>query len=392
MTDINQDTDQMSATMYELEGELDDLYARMGGLRDNLNKIANAVPSITQEEKAAILEQIREDAAQAQALVDRISGMLGQLGSWRSEAEESWEALKESLDYAGSGHYGGDAQATPSEEPYWIPEEGMEDEYDRMNSRLASLGENRYLEEVGAMLEQLSAILGNVQAMEGTASAVIDEINGVLGTAEDTVRDTSKVLSSLRGADEQLVYLLDDMRSLISTVDGYVPDMMEALRSTEDLMTGLSRTIDSTHSFLSAVDSTLKAAGDSLDQGTRESMQGALDLLDKSLQMLDDTAEVRSAGADMKETLDEQLDQFEEENNFLNMDPEAEMVSFTSGKNPEPESLQIVVRTKEISKDDLPTDISDEEDASASAEGPFQRMWNVIVKIFRSVVDIFKNR
>ncbi len=392
VTDINQDTDQMSATMYELEGELDDLYARMGGLRDNLNKIANAVPSITQEEKAAILEQIREDAAQAQALVDRISGMLGQLGSWRSEAEESWEALKESLDYAGSGHYGGDAQATPSEEPYWIPEEGMEDEYDRMNSRLASLGENRYLEEVGAMLEQLSAILGNVQAMEGTASAVIDEINGVLGTAEDTVRDTSKVLSSLRGADEQLVYLLDDMRSLISTVDGYVPDMMEALRSTEDLMTGLSRTIDSTHSFLSAVDSTLKAAGDSLDQGTRESMQGALDLLDKSLQMLDDTAEVRSAGADMKETLDEQLDQFEEENNFLNMDPEAEMVSFTSGKNPEPESLQIVVRTKEISKDDLPTDISDEEDASASAEGPFQRMWNVIVKIFRSVVDIFKNR
>ncbi len=393
VTDINEDTNQMSSTMYELEGELDDLYARMGGLRDNLNKIANAVPSVSQEEKAAILAQIREDAAQAQALVEQIRGMLGQLSGSESAARDSWNILKESLDYAGSAYYGTeDSQATPSEEPYWITEEGLEEEYALMNEGLEDLGKNAYLNEVDAMLEQLSQILGNTQAVEGTASAVIDEINQVLNTAEDTARDSAKVLSSLRGADEQMVYLMEDMRGLISTVDSYVPSMMEALRSTEDLMTGMSRTIDSTHSFLSVVDSTLKAAGDSMDRGTRDSLQGAMELLDKSLQMLDDTADVRAAGADMKETLDEQLDEFEEENNFLNMDPEAEMISFTSGKNQEPESLQIVIRTKEISEDDLPTDISDEEGASAGEEGPFQRMWNVIVEIFRSVVEIFKNR
>lgn len=390
VTDINEDTDRMSSTMYQLEEELDDLYARMGGLRDNLNTIAGAVPTISPEEKAAVLEQIRQDADQAKAVVDRIRGILEQMNGWKEDARERWEELEESLSYAGSGHR--DSLATPSEEPYWIPEEGAEEEYERMSGDLDLLAANGYLEEVEEMLDRLSGILGSTQAVEGTASAVIDGINEALATAEDTVRDTAKVLSSLRGADEQIVYLLDDMRELIATVDGYVPAMMESLRSTEDLMTGLSRSLDSTHGFLSAADSTLKAAGDSLDQGARESLQGIRDLLEKSLQMLDDTAEVRAAAADMKETLDEQLDRFEEENRFLNMDPEAEMVSFTSEKNPEPESLQIIVRTQEISKDSLSTDISDEEGAAAADEGPFRRMWNVIVKIFRSVVDIFKNR
>ena len=117
-----------------------------------------------------------------------------------------------------------------------------------------------------------------------------------------------------------------------------------------------------------------------------------MELLDKSLAMLDDTADVRAAGADMKETLDEQLDKFEDENRFLNMDPEAEMLSFTSDQNGEPNSLQIIVRTEEISEDHLPTDISDEESGSAPEEGPFQRMWNVLVKMVQAIVDIFKNR
>ena len=157
-------------------------------------------------------------------------------------------------------------------------------------------------------------------------------------------------------------------------------------------MTGLSRTIDTTHSFLSVVDETLKAAGDSLDQGARDSLQGARSLLDKSLQMLDDTSNVRAAGAEMKSALDGQLDKFEEENRFLNMDPEAEMISFTSEKNPEPNSLQIIVRTEEISEDQAATDISDEESGAKADEGPFRRMWNVFVKMFEAIVDIFKNR
>ena len=274
---------------------------------------------------------------------------------------------------------------------YWIPEEA-DGEYAAMNENLELLKGNPYLDEVRGMLNQLRAILGDGRTVQGTAETILNKISGVLDTAKDTAGDSARVLSTLRGADEQLVYLLEDARTLIGTVNSYVPDMMEALRATEDLMTGLSRTIDTTHSFLSVVDETLKAAGDSLDQGARDSLQGARSLLDKSLQMLDDTSNVRAAGAEMKSALDGQLDKFEEENRFLNMDPEAEMISFTSEKNPEPNSLQIIVRTEEISEDQAATDISDEESGAKADEGPFRRMWNVFVKMFEAIVDIFKNR
>lgn len=55
-------------------------------------------------------------------------------------------------------------------------------------------------------------------------------------------------------------------------------------------------------------------------------------ILDKNLTMIDQLAAVREAGEDMKSTLDEQIDKFEDENNFLNIDPEAEKISFTSSK------------------------------------------------------------
>ena len=396
VTDINADTSCMSENLNALEGELDDLYGRMGGLRDNLRKISDGIPTLSQEEKAALLAQIQAAASEAAKKAGQIGDLLDQISQSYENADEMWSELKESLSYAESGDYetgadGEDSLATPSEEPYWIPEEGSE-EYEAMDESLEALRNNPYLEEVREMLNQAEMILGDARTVQGAASSVIDSINGALLTAQDTAEDGAKVLSSLRGADEQLVYVLEDMRNVIGTVNGYVPDMMEALRSTEDLMTGLSRTIDSTHSFLSVVDSTLNAAGDSIDEGARASLQSARELLNKSLQMLDDTAQVRAAGADMKETLDGQLDKFEEENRFLNMDPEAEMLSFTSEKNPEPNSLQIIVRTDEISEDSSPTDISDEESAETAEEGPFQRMWNVLVKMVEAIVDIFKNR
>lgn len=261
-----------------------------------------------------------------------------------------------------------------------------------MSSDLEMLQNNQYLEEVRMMLTRLSQILGDTQSMGEQAATILSVINDVISTTKDTAYDSAKVVSSIRGADEQLVELLDEMSRLMDTLDQYEPSMMESLRCTEDLMTGLSRTLDSSHQFLSVVDSTLKAAGDSIDEGTKATMEGAIELLEKSLELLDDTSDVREAGADMKETMDQELDKFETENNFLNMDTEAEMVSFTSSKNQEPNSLQIIVRTDEISEDQEPTDISDQEAAAAEDIGPFARMWNVIVKMFQAVVEVFKNR
>ena len=66
---------------------------------------------------------------------------------------------------------------------------------------------------------------------------------------------------------------------------------------------------------------------------------------------------------------------------LLLMDPDAEAVSLTSEKNPAPTSLQILVRTAEITSGDEDTGAQDV-DETFHAEGNF---WSRLVEIFRSI-------
>ena len=142
---------------------------------------------------------------------------------------------------------------------------------------------------------------------------------------------------------------------------------------------------------MTIVQNTLKDSSDDFDAAARESLRGSMELLDKSLSIFDSTTAMRQAGRTMKDTIDNELDKFDTDNRFLFMDPSAEKVSFTSDKNRPPKTLQIVLRTDEISVDDDDAKTVDAEGAKAK-ESPLRRMWNVLVQMWKAMVSIFKNR
>ena len=56
-----------------------------------------------------------------------------------------------------------------------------------------------------------------------------------------------------------------------------------------------------------------------------------------------------------------------------------------------PKTLQIILRTDEISldsEDNKPTDVETEKEHVS----PLRRMWNVLVKMWQAIVSIFKER
>ena len=82
------------------------------------------------------------------------------------------------------------------------------------------------------------------------------------------------------------------------------------------------------------------------------------------------------------------IDEIEEDSNFLEIDPDAAKVSFTSEKNPAHESIQVILRTQEISLDD---DTEEAKDLETEAEDigfwgrvveVFKNIWNTIVGLF----------
>ncbi len=110
--------------------------------------------------------------------------------------------------------------------------------------------------------------------------------------------------------------------------------------------------------------------------------------MDNSGNIVDNTKNLKNSGADLRKSINDELDEKEDENNFMNMDPEAPKVSLTSDKNQEPDSIQIVCRTDEISVDDNDNETLDAEEAEESAT-PLQRITNLFKKIGQVLKDIF---
>ena len=296
------------------------------------------------------------------------------------------EASSEELTVGPSGEPGSGGVNDAS----WEDEIGNAE--DDVEESLQSLSSTTYAAGVKSLVESTKGIFQKIEEMQKSAKEVVNRVNGAFQTAGDISGKTGSTLSALRSSTDELINVLDDMRVLIETTDKYVPTMLDSLSDSEELMNRLTKTLYTTHDMLSLLNDTLISAGDSLDAGTKATLQGMEKLLDKNLTMIDNISAIREAGDSMKSTLDEQLDKFEDENNFLNMDPEADKISFTSSKNPSPNSVQIVLRTDEISDDDDATDISDQESTSDSDEGPLKRMWNVLVAIVKAIIQIFQNR
>ena len=214
------------------------------------------------------------------------------------------------------------------------------------------------------------------------------EFTQVASNLMDNVGDAAKY-----GADltDSMDLMIEDLTALHDSLDMYYPDLQASL---DDLSELVNRTTDAMNkgiSTMTIVQNTLKATSGDIDEAAKNSLRGSMELLDKSLSILDSTTGVRTAGRTMKDVMDEQLDKFDTDNRFLFIDPSEDKVSFTSDKNPAPKTLQVVLRTDEISLDDEINKETDAETEKAN-EGPLKRMWNVLVQMWKAIISIFKNR
>lgn len=214
------------------------------------------------------------------------------------------------------------------------------------------------------------------------------EFTQVASNLMDNVGDAAEY-----GADltDSMDMMIEDLTALHDSLDMYYPDLQASL---DDLSELVDRTTDAMNkgvSTMTIVQNTLKATSGDMDEAAKNSLRGSMELLDKSLSILDSTTGVRTAGRTMKDVMDEQLDKFDTDNRFLFIDPSEDKISFTSDKNPAPKTLQVVLRTDEISLDDENHKETDAETEKAN-EGPLKRMWNVLVQMWQAIISIFKNR
>lgn len=269
-----------------------------------------------------------------------------------------------------------------------------------------------HLQDLTKLQEDASAL--NKTAIGSSASQLADDVNGLTGAIENILKATDSLVDS--DAAENLVdYInsvtsdlneimdnggavafdaaktLNTLRSVISDIDeligimnAYYGDVQKTLEDSENVLTQIQKTSGDAATALQNLNSTLRSAEPDFSAAADNSFKVGHMAIDNTNKIVDDTKDFKSTGRNLRDTINNKLDEEEADNNFLNMDPEATKVSLTSDQNQEPTSIAIICRSDEISVSDDTTKTLDAEvpDASTTLLGRikavFVKLWNTV--------------
>ncbi len=249
---------------------------------------------------------------------------------------------------------------------------------------VSSIDQQAAAQAAKAIEQSLYDKVAVLQDLSAQSKSLTDKMANLMDDTSDSAKYSAEIVDNMD-------YLIEDLKALNDSLDVYYPDLQTALDDSQELVRRTTDALNNGISTLTIIQSTLKDSSDDFDAAARDSLRGSMELLDKSLNILDSTTVMRQAGRTMKDIIDNELDKFDTDNRFLFMDPSADKVSFTSDRNKPPKTLQIVMRTDEISVDDDTAKTADAEVEKAK-ESPLRRMWNVLVQMWKAMVSIFKSR
>ena len=122
----------------------------------------------------------------------------------------------------------------------------------------------------------------------------------------------------------------------------------------------------------------LPALTKTLDDGTKQTLEGLAAVLRSTAKTMGTAGQIKDAKTSICDIIEDTWDEYTGDvNNLLLMDATAEAVSLTDSRNPSPESIQILIRTQEITMPD-----EDETEAEAAAEVQ-TTFWGRVAQMFK---------
>ncbi len=238
-------------------------------------------------------------------------------------------------------------------------------------------------EDVNNLTSSMSGILEDlaepekVEELVDYINSVTSDLNEIMENGGAVAFDAAKTLNTLRS-------VISDIDELIGIMNAYYNDVQKTLEDSENVLTQIQKTSGDAATALQNLNSTLRSAEPDFSAAADNSFKVGHMAIDNTNKIVDDTKDFKSTGRNLRDTINNKLDEEEADNNFLNMDPEATKVSLTSDQNQEPTSIAIICRSDEISVDDDTTKTLDAEvpDASTTLLGRikavFVKLWNTV--------------
>ena len=219
---------------------------------------------------------------------------------------------------------------------------------------------NRLKDPTSQVISDLSALCGR-----------IENLSSLLNSAED-------LSAAIRHSSADLRDILDDVEDLQDILDDYEPVLRDTLKTVSSLSTSAIKTIRDTQGLISDTEALMKSTGATLDDGTKQTLEGLAAVLRSTAKTMGTAGQIKDAKTSICDIIEDTWDEYTGDvNNLLLMDATAEAVSLTDSRNPSPESIQILIRTQEITMPD-----EDETEAEAAAEVQ-TTFWGRVAQMFK---------
>ncbi len=419
LSDLNRDMNAISSTVGLFGGQLHNLQLSIRGLARDLDDLSDLVRH-SRHDIASFdsvlanlridLQEIRDDRAQLNRELESLKKLLEEVKALKKQVEE----------------HGGVIGLTPELKQQLFQTVGAI----LGETQLPESVRQQILRELGALVESASDAIasgGVTPEQIQTASVSIDRLiallEGLIGTAEQTTKlddlvydaewtaqklekalsrvhedgepledvlaDTGDLTSRLGRGAETAQELVEDTQRITRTVNNYHLTTSAALKDAGQMAESALRGTDAMYVLMSDLENTLKTAGEPLDAGAGSAISGLGDALDHAVEGLDKLSTVRKAKDTVEDLADEKWDEYTEEKmRLLNVDSDAQKVSFTSAENPEPQSIQIILRTAGTSEEKAEAETDIDEDFHPHGNF-FQRIASVFAAIVSAVRGLF---
>ncbi len=211
-----------------------------------------------------------------------------------------------------------------------------------------------------------------------------DEVNNQSDNTSELLKQLKKVTTNMIDTLDTTDKSVQNIQSLNDTANDYYDDCVSVLKLTQNLSASVNNAVNDTSKLIGSIETLLRDNQEKLNFSTKDTLDALVELIDKGIDMTDESDTLNNSNNIIKNTLDDEINKIEDDSNILNMDYEESLKSFTSDKNPSPESVQVIMRTQEITIDDNDESNEDLENEKAD-DGIIGRILNIFKKIWQSL-------
>lgn len=232
------------------------------------------------------------------------------------------------------------------------------------------------LEDLSGSLRKLTDASASMVGQLEDLKDVLDDYSGLGGDMASLGQEATELAEASLTRLDELLALIEPIQENLNKTN---TDLNAAIPKITDTATALNDTVKAANTLLTDTRDTLRSLRDQADASTQQSLDGLIDVMQRAANSGSTTNSLQTATDSIHNTISDEVNDIEDESNILNIDNSLAFRSFTSDQNASPSSLQFILRTSEISVDEMA------EVQAAEAEEADVGVWGRIVNIFKKI-------